>query len=413
MLYSNATKIILFITTFSIIGCASNSYHRIEAEPVKLKANYKGIKPAGLVEDAMRIETMPLFDGSTYERIESAAQSSDDIASAQLKIRDAVCDEAKARQPKLTIHLILNKPMKGQALDVVEEKNRLIVNQVELYLKQYWLDEGSRTDLMSLSYNSDFEMYQKNMVETDMERKSADQRISVGIPFITGDSFNDAIKYFKQAHATPNLRPFEQTGPTQWFPSKSFLSLAFKDHEFVLSNKVSDFVVTTWGHEVYGTEMKTEIGHDVQLEPSTTFENFGGSDGTNFRKSSHYKPSASSWKLADGTIANPLVIYYFDDLAILKSEFVFKVPKEELEHLFGITSANELQYFGYDLNSGDFSASLALEHQAYAWSQMLGVSTQISQTDKKDNWITFEVKPRFIEPFCKWTVPVSTLKASD
>ena len=114
--------------------------------------------------------------------------------------------------------------------------------------------------------------------------------------------------------------------------------------------------------------------------------------------------------MSDGSVANPLVIYHFDDLAVLKSEFAYKIPKEEIARLFGVSDPHGLQYFGYNFDSGKFAASLAIEHQGDAWSQVLTNQTEVTQTSQEDGSVTFEVKPSF-EVFCKYGVPASSLIA--
>lgn len=409
---SNAiTKAISLVTALSMFGCATNSYRRVDVEPVKVGPDYKGVVPVGIVEDAMRMESTPIFDEATYHRIENSVKGVKDLAEAQVKIRDAVCDGTNPRsQPKLTVRLILSKPMKGEALDVVAERNRVFINEAKIYLKQFWLNEGSRPNIATQKYNSDFEMYKTDIVDTNLERKWASHRFSAGVPFITGNTAKDAEKYFAQSHATPNLRPIEQTGPNEWFPGRSFLSLAFPNHTYVMSNKVSDFLISVWGQNVYGTEMETEIAHDVQLGPMTTFRYFGMSDGFNYRNTALYQPSSNSWKLSDGSIANPLVMSHFDDLAVLKSEFSFRIPKEELARLFGARSAFNLQYFGYNYDTEKFAASQAIAHQDYIWQHVLANQTEVTQTSQEDGSVTFELRPSF-ELFCKYGVPASSLIA--
>ena len=404
-------KIISLALAISMTGCATNSYRRVEVEPVKVVPDYKGVTSVGIVEDAMRLESTPIFDQATYQRIENAAKAAKDLPSLQTKIRDAVCDGEKPRsQPKLTVRFILSRPMKGEALDVVAERNRVFIDEAKIYLKQFWLNDGSRPDIAKQKYNSDFEMYKTDIVDTNLERKWASHRFSAGVPFITGNTAKDAEKYFASAHATPNLRPIEQTGPNEWFPGRSFLSLAFPNHTFVMSSKVSDFLVSVWGQDVYGTEMKVEIAHDVQLEPMTTFMYFGMSDGFNYRNTALYTPSKSSWKLTDGSIANPLVMSHFDDLAVLKSEFSFRIPKEELARLFGARSSFALQYFGYNYDTEKFAASQAITHQDYIWQHVLANQTEVTQTSQEDGSVTFELRPSF-ELFCKYGMPASSLIA--
>lgn len=413
MLHSRGlVKAIALMTATSMTACATAyTYRRVEVEPVNIVADYKGEKPVGIVEDAMRLESTPLFDQATYQRIESAAKSAKDIPSLQTKIRDAVCDGEQPRsQPKLTVRLILSRPTKGEALDVVAERNRVFINEAKIYLKQYWLNESSRLEIAREKFNSDFDLYKKDLVDTNLERKWASHRISVGVPFIAGSTAKDAEKYFASSHATPNLRPIEQTGPNEWFPGRSFLSLAFPNHTFVMSNKVSDFLISVWGQNSYGTEMDSEIAHDVQLGPMTTFRYFGMSDGFNYRNNAFFTPSKSSWKLKDGSIANPLVLSHFDDLAALKSGFSFRIPKEELARVFKTSSPLYLQYFGYDYDSGKYAASLAIAHQDYIWQHVLANQTEVTQSSQEDGSVTFELKPSF-EIFCKYGVPASSLVA--
>lgn len=406
-----ATNIISLITAISLTGCAStNTYSRVETEPVHVTTNYKGEVPQGIVEDAMRIDgSAPLFDATTYKRIESAATASKDLAVVQQKIRDAVCNGSNPRvQPRLTVHLVLNKPTKGEPLDVVAEKNRILIAETKLFLKKVWLDEASRTDLMGKTYNSDYEDYQRNMVQTDMERRSSSSRVSVGVPFMTVSSIKEIENYFANSCAVPTLRPIQETGTNEWFPSRSYLSIAFENHYFVLSSKVTDLLLAVWGHDTYGTEMKSTVVKGVQLKPETTFQNFGISDGFNLRNSMFYAVSGNSWKLKDGTVARPLVKTVMDDLAVLKSSFSWRIPKKDIERLFHETDDADLQYFGYD--GDNYSAALALEHQAFIWSRMLENQTEISQSSKADGSILYEVRPS-LAAFCKWSVPTAALSA--
>ena len=405
-------KILSVIVILSIAGCSTNQYRRIEAEPIRVTADTKGVAPIGIVEEAMRIQrSVHLFDEVTYKRLEEAAKSSKDQATIQANIRNALCDGSRPRtQPKLTVHLVLNKPIPGTPLDEAAGKNRLFINQTEIYLRRYWLDEGSRTDLIGKTYNSDFEQYEKNMVETNMERKFSSSRISVGVPFISGDSIKDVETYFANAHAIPNLKPL--LDPTQWFPSRSYLSVAFpKEHYFVLSSKVSDLLIGVYGQKVYGTEMETEIDHDVQLTPTTTYRYFSQQDGFNFRNSAHYA-LGGTWKLSDGTRGQILVQSWLEDLAILKFMYSWKIPKEDLTRLFHIPAddSNALQYYGYNFESRQYSASLALEHQGTMWTRMLENQTELSSSSKEDGSILYEMKPDF-SAFCKWAVPINALKS--
>ena len=414
MCYSHAVlRVFTIWLTFSLAACSANSYRRVKADPISVKADEKGIVPAGIVEDGMRIETMPIFDKQTYAKIEAAIKSQGSISSTLEKIRDAVCDGTKVRsQPKLTIRLVLNKPVKGEALDIAAERNRLLINQTKTYLKQYWLDEGSRTDLTDKKFNSDFQDYQETMVETGMERKTASSRVCVGIPFIKGDTLQNVENHFRQSHATPNLKPLEEIFPDQWFPSRSFLSIALPGQNFVLSSKVSDFIIAEWGHESYGTEMREQITHDWQVEKSSTQSCYGPSEGFNYRNTSHFKPSANSWKLASGSPAHPLVLYYLDDLSLIKMGFAFQIPKDEIERIFGLTSPEHLKDFGYDYNSGKFSASVALENQAKAWSRVLANQVEITQTSQDDGNVLFHMAVR-LDVMCRYGLPVSSLRATD
>lgn len=413
MFNSTATKIISLITAISLTGCASaNTYSRVEAEPLHVAANYKGEIPQGIVEDSMRVDgSAPLFNSSTYKKIESAASTSKDLAVVQQKIRDAVCDGSNPRvQPKLTVHLVLNKPTKGEPLDVVAEKNRIFIAQTKIFLRKFWLDEASRTDLMGKTYNNDYEDYERHMVQTGMERRSSSSRISVGVPFITVSTAKDVESYFANARAVPTLRPIEETGPTQWFPARSYLSVAMDNHYFVLSSKVTDILLAVWGFNTYGTEMQSNIVRGVQFKPETTFQYFGISDGFNFRNSMLYAISGNSWKLSDGSVARPLVKTVMDDLAVLKTSFSWRIPKDDIERLFHVTDSVDLQYFGYNPENGSYSAAYALEHQSYLWSQMLENQTEVTQTSKEDGSVVYELRPSFTA-FCKWAVPTTSLSA--
>ncbi len=298
MSYSTASKTVSLLTAVSLAGCASmNTYPRVDAEPVARSANYKGEVPAGIVEDAMRLDgSAPLFDDAIYKKIETAVKSAKDLQTVQRNIRDVICDGSTARvQPKLTVHLVLSKPPKGEPLDAVAEHNRVFISETRTYLKGFWLDSGSRTDLMGKAYNSDFEQYERNMVTTGMERRSASSLISVGLPFLPGVSAKDAEVYFANSRAMPTLRPISETGPIDWSPSRSYLSVSFpKEHYVVLSNKVSDMVLAVWGFNGYGTEMKSSVAHNVQFTPETTFQYFGISDGFMFRNSAHYMATGNS-----------------------------------------------------------------------------------------------------------------------
>lgn len=411
MWFSHASNI-LPLLALTAVGCATNTYQRIPAELVKVSANAKGVALVGIVEDAMQIHESHLFDALTYKRIEAATAKAKDIKAASAAIQNAICDGTRPKvKASLFFHLVFNKPTPGTSLDVAADKNKLLASQVPLYLQRYWLYEASRPELIGQKYNPDFAAYAE-MLDAGMERKWANRRTSVGIPFLTGASKSEVEKYFSNAHATPNLRDIGNTGPVEWYPSRSFLSVDLGNHQFILSNKVSDFLVGVWGYETYGTEMQTEIAKDSQMSPNVSFRYFTQSDGAEFRNYANFAVSSNSWKLEDGTVVHPLVLSVFDDLAVIRKLFTFRIPKADLERLFEAKTSEALKYFGYDFHSGNFSAETALEFQDHMWKEILANQTEVLSTAKDGGSIEYEVRPSF-EAFCKWAVPVSSLRASD
>ncbi|MBL7670752.1 MAG: hypothetical protein JNM39_09715 [Bdellovibrionaceae bacterium] len=360
----------------------------------------------------MQIHETHLFDSATYKRIEVAIAKAKDMKTVSAAIQNAVCDGTKSKvKASLFFHLVFNRPTQGTPLDVAAQRNRLLASQVPLYLQRYWIHEASRPELVGQKYNPDFSTYAE-MLEAGMERKWANRRTSVGVPFLTGVTKSEIEKYFSNAHAVPNLRDIQQTGPVEWYPSRSFLSVDVGNHQFILSNKVSDFLVGAWGYENYGTEIQTEIDKDSQMAIDVTFRYFSMQDGWEFRNHSSFAVSSNSWKLEDGSIAHPLILSFLDDLAVIRKLFTFRIPKADLERLFEANTPDALKYFGYDFHSGNFSAESAIEFQDHMWKDILSNQTQVFSTAKDDGSVEYEVRPSF-EAFCRWAVPISSLRASD
>jgi hypothetical protein len=71
-----------------------------------------------------------------------------------------------------------------------------------------------------------------------------------------------------------------------------------------------------------------------------------------------------------------------DDLAILRIAFVWHIPKEDLARLFGAKSSLELKYFGYDYDTGKFSAAEAVQYNDLIWEKMLANQTAISEASE-------------------------------
>jgi len=385
----------------------ANTYKRIEAELLNARS---ADEPRGLVEDSMRLEeSFPLFDQATYKKIEHTIKSGKSKTQVQKEIRDTICNGTSAKvQPKISVHLILPKARPGEPLDETSEHRRKFIELTRMYLKKWYLDEGSNVALLREKFNSDYSSYKANMVDTDMERRSASTRVSVLVPFMTNQSVKDSERYFSDVRVTPTLPPM-YLEPQQWFPSRHYLSINFpREHYSVLAPKVSSFLVGVWGYQVYGTEMDTAVLKDFHLTPETNVPYVTDAESFNFRNTAHYSISKNAWKLKDGTVARPLVMSLIDDLAILKSNFTWSIPLPEIEKLFKATSPIDLQYFGY--KDSIFSPALAIQYQDLMWSRVLYNQTELFEMAKYDGSVMFTVQPNF-EAFCKWAVPTTSLQS--
>lgn len=357
--------------------------------------------------DAYTIGRSSLFDSATAKRIEKAIKGAKDDRNASIAVRDIICSEEKPRvKASLRFHLILNKPISSTPIDVVAQKNQLLVSEVPFYLKAYWLHEASRPELLDKKINPDFDEYYKSVVETNGERKTTNA-IEYGIPFLTGSSKLDVEKFFANAHAVPTLKRLADKGPVEWYPSKNLLSIEVGPHDYILSNKVANIFSGVLGER--NTIGEEHINTDIQFEPTTALQYFSQQNGEQFRTYSNFTVSPNSWKLPNGVSAHPIQLNLLSDLAQIRRLFAFRIPITDLERLFGVTEENEM-LFGY--RNLKFSAETALEYADYTWSRVLEQSTEVRSTVKDNGTTVLEVQPS-MEMICRWGIPVSSLRASD
>lgn len=402
MFNSNARNNVLLVLFFIATGCATNSYRPIPVEPLKVEAD----APKDIVADAYMVRRSSLFDTATATRIEKAVKDAKDERSASIAVRGIVCNGEKPKiKASLRFHLVLNKPIPSTPVDIAAEKNRRLISEVPFYLKAYWLHEASRPELLDRTTNPDFDDYYRAIVETNGERKTTN-RINFGIPFLPVPP-KEASRFFANAHAVPTLKRFSDKGPTQWNPSQNLLSIETRPHEYVLSNKVVNILSGIVGEGM--DQGETYINADVQFEPTTTVQRFSIQDGTQFRTYANYTVSPNAWKLPDGTTAYPIQLNVLSDLAQLRRLFAFRIPMADLEKMFGVTPETE-RLFGY--REGKFSAEPALEYADYTWGRVLEFGTEVQSTVADDATTVLEVRPS-MELFCRWSVPVSSLRASD
>lgn len=402
MFSSNAQNNVLLVLIFVATGCATNSYRPIPVEPLKVEAN----APNDIVADAYLIRRSSLFDTRTATRIEKVVKDAKDEQSASIAVRDIVCNGEKPKvKASLRFHLVLNKPNPSTSVDIVAQKNRLLVSEVPFYLKAYWLHEASRPELFGKPINPDFEVYYRAIVEANGERKTTN-RISFAIPFLPVPS-KEASRFFAKAHAVPTLKRFSDKGPTQWNPSQSLLSIETQPHEYVLSNKVANILSGIVGEGM--DEGETYINADMQFEPKTTAQRFSMQDGTQFRTYANYTVSPNAWKLPDGSAAYPIQLNVLSDLAQLRRLFAFRIPMTDLEKMFGVTAETE-RLFGY--REGKFNAGIALEYADYTWSRVLEHDTEVQSTvtDDGTSLMSARISP---DLFCRFAVPQSSLKTSE
>lgn len=404
---SNAQNKIAIALIFAATGCATNAYRPIPSEPLKVATDSMGQTPKDIVADAYTIHRSSLFDMTTAKRIEKAVKDAKDDRAASIAVRDIVCNGEKPRvKVSLRFHLILNKPIPSTPVDVVAQKNQLLVSEVPFYLKAYWLHEASRPELLDKQINSDFDEYYRAVVETNGERKTTN-RIDFGIPFLPGSSKADVERFFANTHAVPTLKRLADKGPVEWYPSRSLISIETGPQDYILSNKVANIFSGVVGEGIEQGEIY--INTDVQFEATTTVQRFSQQDGWQFRTYANFTVSPNTWKLDDGTTAHPMQLNVLNDLAQLRRLFAFRIPMGDLEKMFGVTSETE-RLFGY--SDGKFSAETALEYADYTWLRTLEYMTEVQSTVMNDASTTLSVRPS-MELFCRWAVPTSSLRTSN
>lgn len=403
---SSRSNIVLCLA-FAFTACATNSYRPILAVPVKVVLDSDGQASKDIVADAYSIRRSSLFDTTTAKRIEQAVKDAKDERAASIAVREIVCNGEKPKvKASLRFHLVLNKPIPSTPVDVVAQKNRLLVSQMPFYLKTYWLMEASRPELLDKKINPDFDEYYRAVVETNGERKTTRQ-IDFGVPYLPGPSNQDVERFFVSSHAVPTLKRYEDKGPVEWRPSQNLLSIETGPHDYTLSNKVANVFSGVVGENT--SQGENYVNPDVQFDQVTTVQRFSVQDGLQFRNYANFAVSPSSWKLPDGSTAYPIQLNLLADMAQLRRLFVFRIPMPELEKMFGVTSKDE-RLFGY--RDGKFSAETALEYADATWSRVLEYSTEARSTVRDDATTMVEIQPS-MDLFCRLSIPVSSLRVSE
>lgn len=405
MFNSNTLNSAILASIFAVNGCASNSYHPIPAEPVHVATAISSSGPETIIADAYTINHSYLFDSGTAKRIKKAIEDAKDDRTASISVREILCNGDKPRvKASLRFNLVLNRPTPSTPIDVVAQKNQLLISEIPFYLKAYWLHEASRPELVSKRINPDFDNYYESVVETNGERKTTNQ-IGYAVPFLPESSKQGVEKFFMDAHAIPTLKRLADNGPVEWYPSRNLLSIEVEPHRYILSNKVVNIFSGVLGERTnVGEEY---INTDVQFGPTTALQHFSQQDGIQFRTYSNFTVSPNKWKLPSGVLAHPIQLNVLSDLAQIRRLFVFRIPMPDLKRLFRVTEENE-RLFGY--RNSKFSPETALEYADYTWHRALEPGTEVLTTVKDDSSVIIEVRPH-LEMLCKYAVPTSSLVA--
>ncbi len=378
-------------------ACATtNRYRRISAEPVTSSNVGSKESPKGVVEDAARVGDFHIFDETTYRKIDQALKKYRSNREESLEgIRGAVCDGRRPRvNPTYSIKLILPKAPAGIPLD---EATRVQADYLEFtrqYLKYGFLDEASDPKLLTEKFNSDFNRYKENVIDTEGERRWANQKFGVVIPFQSSTARLDIEKYYRNAIAMPLVPDFRQIDRSEWFYGRYFLATAFqKDRTIILTPKVSPTLVGSWGYQSYGTEMGQAVIQFGRVTESTSLAPYASEeDDFNLRTRSAYTISENKWKLEDRSFVQPMLLSVLEDIALLKQEFTFVFSREDVEQIFSAHNAREQQYFGISYETGKFSPQYAIDHANTIWSKVLAHATEIQEAAQDDGSVNFTLK---------------------
>lgn len=394
-----------------LAACATNSYRRIGAEHVGQQDDAP--IPLGVVEDAARIGNLHYFDDAAYRKIAKAVLGYQSNRSKALEeVREAICDGKRARTiPSLSVNLILPKDPPGLPLDTASHARTEFMRLTRIYLKKWFLDEAADPRLLTDKFNSDFGQYKENVIDTGGERKWANRRFGVVVPFAESSKRPDVEKYYRELTATILVPDMEHTDPVEWFPSRYYVATFFpKDHAVILAPKVSPLLIGGWGFEKYGTEMTSMVTKTGRVGDDTSLQPFASEEDTfNLRSRAAYTVAENAWKLDDGTVVHPLLLSVLEDLALLKREFTFVLPKSVIESLFSTYLAVDQQYYGRDYQSGKFSAKLARDHSDAIWSRFLYNQTEVMESAQRDGSTKFTIKTDFTL-FCTYAVPLTAIQ---
>lgn len=337
-----------------------NRYQLVKADKVDGEASETDI-----VKDAMRLEPFYVFPKNVVSKMVALTKSGQTPSKVLAGIQGTICNGAQANlKPSFKVTLTTTKSPSGAPLKEVSENKKNFIALGREYVKRWFFDDISDHDFKE-TYNSDYEDYKKNILDTDGERLSV-KSFDTFIPGLPSPYKKDVSKFYASLKYLPTI-PDLELPPEEWNPQKHLMVIVNpENNSAILAPKVSTMVKTSWAGTT-GSETTIEnayLGFLSSVNPASVH---------NLATKSIYTQSPSEWSVS-GVKLHALRQSYAEDLTMLRS-------------LYGMVEQD-----GTEIE----------------WDQMLASSTNVKEAPLPNGNIGFTVELD-LSTFCRHGVPKSEI----
>ncbi|MGZ3766148.1 MAG: hypothetical protein ACXVA2_15875 [Mucilaginibacter sp.] len=405
----NAEFLVLAAFFIVITGCVSTGYHTPAATIIE-NSKSSNDKSIGLVEGALPIAHMGLFDDNVVGKISAEMESNKERKIALRNVKSLLCDGRTPRyRPMFTVTVVVPKSGLRIPIDDAAKSKEKFLSLARLYLQKHFLNDFSEPILYNnnlVDFNPDLERYKQCYVSSKEYRKCGDFNASIlTVPTSKKEALKEA---YQKINYTPRFYSLQSADNLTNF-GEQFLAFIFQNHSAILTPKISEAVFID-----YFSNGNVGLSHQqITAEHQLPYDRL-----QEFSRHAQYVPADVGYKLEDGTQAYPLMLATLLDLAWLKRNFTFVMPKEVIEKvlvekdIYGRIPSIDWQNYGYDDEGADrikFSPSLALKNQDYLWSQILKAQNKVSESVNIDGSVNvlLEVSTDY---FCAYGTPVTELQ---
>ncbi len=413
---NNSLLRISICLVFLCSGCATTSHLPERIDPKNKDASQA---PADFIADSAQAASFSIFPTNISAAIVSESVRSEESSIPRQNIKDLVCKSGPRFNPSIKLKVIVPKPAQGQPLDKATEAKKEFLANVRQFLKKRFFMSLAQKPIMRFKemkagelkmddhvYNADYSDYfiaKRDNNESQLRGKSYD------LPILTDTSKKGIESFYKNLRYQPQFleKRWIVSDADNWHMDLQFLAFFFPDKTALLVPKVAEFAQVEFDSN--GKEPILKQSAVMALtESNETLPNV-----SIFKNQAlyHHVPVVISdygWK-PEGKKEFHTLRLGWSDLSYLLENYTFAFSQSIVEKKFKVLDPALQQNYGINYETHQFSASQAMENNAFIWETMLRENTSLKESPSDDG-VLYEVNLD-LSDFCELSVSIESLKS--